>query len=229
MNGYEIFPRITGKIEDFGNGRLVLSLTPDIEKYIRRKLEQQNSEIAELRIDDGRLISNEQRRKIYATVRDISKWSGDDPERIKELTKFNFCSKANIEPFSLSNTDMSVAHEFLSYLIDFCLEWRVPCAEPLWARSEDIYRYVYKCVEHRLCAITGRDGAQIHHVDRVGMRKRDQICHVGMRVMPLSPEWHDKVHHENEKEIYEEHHLEPITLDEYLVKRLHLGNITNVA
>lgn len=216
---------MTGTIQSLDNGILILSVSEDTERYIRRKMEQQEAAIAEIRIDDGRLISNEQRRKIYATIRDISKWSGDDPERIKEITKFDFCEKAGVEYFSLSNTDMSTAREYLNFLIEFCLKWGVPCQEPLWTRAEDIYKYVYKCVELRICAITGLPNAQIHHVDRVGMRKRKAICHIGMRVMPLSPEWHDKVHIESEQAIYEQYHLEPIELDKYLVKKLRIGKL----
>lgn len=229
MRDYDPFPRVTGVIKQIENGILTLLIDDETERSIKRKIAQQDCKVAELRIDDGRRISNEQRKKIYATLRDIAIWSGHEPEYIKELTKFEFCCKADVEPFSLSDTDMSTAREYLNYLIDFCLLWRVPCKEPLWERTEDIYRYVYKCVEQRICAITGQDGAQIHHVDRVGMRKRAAICHVGMRVMPLSPEWHDKVHHEDEQAIYDEYHLEPITLDEYLVKRLRIGKIERVA
>ena len=37
---------------------------------------------AEIRFDDGRHISAEQRKKAYATIRDISDWTGYLPHRI---------------------------------------------------------------------------------------------------------------------------------------------------
>ena len=41
----------------------------------------------EARFDDGRHISNEQRKKAYATLNDIAKWNGDLPEVLKEQMK----------------------------------------------------------------------------------------------------------------------------------------------
>lgn len=118
------------------------------------------------------------------------------------------------------------AYAFLTYLIDFCVQNAVPCSDPLWERCEDIERYMYRCVMTRTCCITGTSGAQIHHVDRVGRRKRREICHIGMRVVPLSPELHMKVHTErDEQEFYESHHIVPIALTEEMVRRLRIGRV----
>lgn len=42
---------------------------------------------AEIRFDDGRHISAEQRKKAYATIGDISDWTGYLPEEAKERLK----------------------------------------------------------------------------------------------------------------------------------------------
>ena len=42
----------------------------------------------ELRIDDGRSITTLQRKKIYATIRDISNFIGDSPEYLKVFLKY---------------------------------------------------------------------------------------------------------------------------------------------
>ena len=52
----------------------------DISYYITDK----KVKYGELRIDDGRHISALQRKKIYATIRDISDWTGYVPEEQKE-------------------------------------------------------------------------------------------------------------------------------------------------
>ena len=41
----------------------------------------------EVRIDDGRRISSDQRRKIYALIKDIANHTGHHPEYIKEHMK----------------------------------------------------------------------------------------------------------------------------------------------
>ena len=47
---------------------------------------------AEIRFDDGRHISAEQRKKAYATIRDIADWTGYLPEEMKELLKYEHIS-----------------------------------------------------------------------------------------------------------------------------------------
>lgn len=43
---------------------------------------------AEMRFDDGRHISAEQRKKAYATIRDIADYTGYLPEEMKEILKY---------------------------------------------------------------------------------------------------------------------------------------------
>lgn len=181
----------------------------------------------EVRIDDGRCITSDQRRKIYATLRDIADWSGDVPDSVKAYFKWSFCGDRQHEDFSLSDVDRETASEFLTYLIDFCIQNGVPCSDPLWDRCEDVERYMYACVMTRTCCITGKKNAQIHHVDRVGMgRNRNTICQVGMRVVPLSGDLHTMIHYSGgEDEFYKKHHIEPIALTQKMCEHLRLGNI----
>ena len=61
---------------------------------------------AEIRFDDGRHISVEQRKKAYATIRDIADWTGYLPEEMKEILKYQHMIKTGDEYFSLSNCSM---------------------------------------------------------------------------------------------------------------------------
>ena len=80
---------------------------------IGRELAQKQVHEIELRIVDGRTISAEQRRKIYAIIRDIAFWCGDNPEWIKEYFKFNLGGEFGIEYFSLSDCEKSVVRPIL--------------------------------------------------------------------------------------------------------------------
>ena len=182
---------------------------------------------AEIRLDDGRSITAEQRRKIYATIRDIAEWMGDTPDAVKLYFKWGFCGDEEHEEFSLSDVDRETASVFLSYLIDFCIQNGVPCSDPLWDRCEDVERYVYACIMTRTCCITGKKNAQIHHVDRIGMgRNRNTIVQIGMRVIPLAAEIHTMLHYSGgEEEFYKKHHVEPIELTEKMCRHLQLGKI----
>ena len=63
---------VTAKIEKLEDGKLVLKPDTDISRFV----EQKRPRRVEVRLDDGRTISVDQRRKIFAIIRDISLWSG---------------------------------------------------------------------------------------------------------------------------------------------------------
>ena len=215
--------RVQGEILSAVNDVITIRVKTDAQNWVY----DHNAKTVEVRIDDGRSITNDQRRKIYATMRDIADWAGDMPDSVKSFFKWSFCGDNEYEDFSLSDVARETASEFLSYLIDFCIQNGVPCSDPLWDRCEDIERYMYACVMTRTCCITGKKNAQIHHYDRIGMgRNRDTICQVGMRVVPLSADLHTMIHYTGkEEEFYKEHHITPIALTEKMCEHLKLGKI----
>lgn len=198
------------------------TLTIAPEGPILPELMRKSINTVELRLDDGRSISAAQRRRIFATVRDIAEWSGDEPEYIRQCLSWDFRSIDGREAFSLSNVDMTTAREFLSYLIDFCFRWSVPTREPLLSRADDTDRYLYMCLWHRKCAVCN-DPAQVHHVDAVGMgRSREELSHQGMRAIALCPTHHREAH--AQPGFLARHHVYGIPLDKALCRRLGLGH-----
>lgn len=182
---------------------------------IDRELLQKQVDVIEIRLTDGREISAEQRRKIFAIVRDIAIWSGHEPEYIRQYTEFDFRLKEGLEPFSLSDCDMSLAKDFISYLIDFCFKYSVPTRDTLLNRTDDIGKYLYSCLEHRRCAVCNA-AADIHHVDTIGMgRNRNEIVHIGMEAIALCRKHHQEAHVEGDS-FFEKYHIYGIKLDEYL-------------
>lgn len=223
----QYFSKITGIRETDQGTDLIIRIPGEkvgrkISKY---KIQGIDGIDAELRINDGRVITVDQRKKIYATIRDISSFIGDDPEYLKEYLKYDYCAATGEEHFSLSNCSITTARNFISHIIDFILKWDIPLTEIALNRTEDIDRYLYGCVKYRKCCITGRSGADIHHVEgsRVGMgRNRRKISHRGLELMALSREWHDKVHKEGEKDIFEKYKIYGIVIDDETLKDLGL-------
>lgn len=77
---------VTGRVEGWRDGRLTASApfpAPEI-------LQRQDIRFCEIRLIDGRSISPDQRRKIYATLRDISDWTGYTPEETKAILKYDY-------------------------------------------------------------------------------------------------------------------------------------------
>ena len=99
----------TAKILSYDGRRLLL----EPETSIERELLKKQIGLVELRLSDGREISNEQRKKIFAIIRDISLWSGHAPEYLRQYLTWDFRSQNGVDMFSLSNVDMTTAKEFI--------------------------------------------------------------------------------------------------------------------
>lgn len=209
---------IRGKITSADEcGITIFAPYSDIERMTLRKYSK-----VQIGLPDGRTISPEQRKKAHALINEIAEWMGEIPEYVKRLVKMEFIVNSlqslEKELFSLSDCDVTTAREFITYLIDFMIEHDIPSKIPLYEQCEDIYRYVYSCALKKRCAISGRR-AELHHVDAVGMgRDRDDIIHIGMRVLPLSREYHTLAHTKGNDWLLNEYHLEPITVDKQIAK-----------
>nr|WP_325191341.1 putative HNHc nuclease [uncultured Selenomonas sp.] len=170
---------------------------------------------------DERHISADQRKKAYVLISYIAAWWGYTPlEAMKEMLKLMFVGEAETlrRSFSLSDCDMTTARLFITYLIDFCLLHGVDVGEPLYQLSEDIPRYVWACLMNKRCAVCGRK-AELHHVDAVGMgRNRKEICHIGMRALPLCREHHTEIHSIGQEDFLRRYIIEPVRIDERIAK-----------
>lgn len=120
-------------------------------------------------IDDGRSISPAQRRKAYATLRDIGEYTGYSPEEIKEIMKVEHMIRLkDTAVISLADCSMTEAREFINTLMEYALKEGIILTESGLKRTDDIDTYLIQCIRYKRCCICGRP-ADIHHVDAVGM------------------------------------------------------------
>lgn len=195
-------------------------------------------EEAILYVPDGRTISPEQRRKAWALIGEIAAWGGYI--RTQERTEVNAAMKRMfllkhvddltaeaIRFFSLSNVDMTTASMYISFLVDYILENGIETHVPLLELCDDVEKAVYSALIHKRCIVCGRP-ATIHHVDHVGMgHNRNEICHIGMKALPLC--WndcaeghHQEVHRIGDKALIDKYHLIPVEIDERIAKAYRL-------
>lgn len=175
----------------------------------------------ELRIDDGRRISNDQRKKIYALIRDIADHTGHHPEYLKEHMKYDFMAKEGREYFSLSSVDMTTARYFIENILEFCFEWEVPLNANTVDMAREINNYLYLCLRHRKCAVCGKKNAHIHHVDAVGSgRNRNEVDHTKLRLIALCAEHHQETHTIGWQTFNAKYKVDGIRLNEKTIKRL---------
>lgn len=170
-----------------------------------------------IEIPDKRMVSRPQQAKAHVLIGYLAAWAGYMPiEMEKAITKEIFRqAKPSIleDTFSLANCTMETARDYITYLIDLCLIHGVPCGEPLYKMAEDLPRYTYACLMTHRCAVCGRKN-ELHHVDAVGRgRNRHEICHLGMRVLPLCREHHTEMHQIGRDSFLRKYILEPVRVD----------------
>ena len=194
--------------------------------YDPRFVTQQWDEV-QVDIPDGRTISPDQRRKAYALMGEIAAWAGMAQDEVKLTAKHEFVQRhlegLHRELFSLADCDVTTARLFISYLIDFVLEFDVPLRMPLLDVCDDIPKAVYACLMHKKCIVCGQK-TELHHVDRVGMGgDRHDMCHIGMECLPLCRTHHTEAHDHGDAALMEKYHIVPVTIDKKIAQLYRLG------
>lgn len=227
---------INGVIVDIAEDGIAVinAAIPNISRACLRQYKD-----VEIILNDGRKISPEQRRKIYALIGEVAEYingmrtTGTIAET-KAMLKMEFMlnrmEKMERKLFSLSNCDVTIAREFINYIVEFIITNDIPTKVPLIEQCEDIQKYVYACLMNKKCAVCGKH-ADLHHVDRVGMGgNRKTMNHLGLRCLPLCREHHTVLHSTSEIDFMKKYHLEPVKIDKAIAKKYRLntkGGVNN--
>ena len=184
-------------MKETANGTYFLALVPG-ESLIGEMKKICNADgilQGELRIDDGRHITAEQRKKAYATLGDIAEHCGYPPEELKEIMKYRYVAATGDDYFSFADCSVTTARQFINYILDFALGWDIPLMDALLDRTDDINAAIYSSLKHRCCIVCGCDG-EMHHWDPIGMgRDRSTVDDSHMRKLCLCRSHHDEAHY----------------------------------
>ena len=213
---------LDGKIADYSNG--IITAKADFnntERFCRISPGE-----CLIVLKDSRTITAEQRKKAYALLGEIADYMGEMPEYTKRLFKLKFIHDElkgiADDVFSLSNCDVTIAHDFITYLIDFIIAHEIPTKVPLAELCEDVEKFVYSCAMKKICCVCGKK-AELHHYDAIGSRyDRDKPVHEGLRALPLCREHHIRAHEISKETFLEEYYLQPITIDKSICKKWRL-------
>lgn len=192
------------------------------------KIEQKNITEVYISIPDPRKHSPQQHKKVFGLINEITRWSSGgyidtlEKEFIRSNLTASFCYHQGIEWFSMSDVDMTTCNEFITFLVDFCIENDVPCYHnTLLGYSVDISRYVYKCIATRTCCICGKKHCDIHEIEKVGMGgNRQKMHHLGQLCMPLCRLHHRECEDVGQANFNDKYHVYGVRLDEYLCKQI---------
>lgn len=213
---------ITDILED--GTAVIHAALPDLNRALLRDYGK-----VEIILPDGRRISPEQRRKVYALIGEVAEYvdgirDAGTIESAKKALKMEFLLSRmegmERRLFSLASCDVTTAREFINFLVDFIVENDIPTRVPLIENCEDIARYVYACLLNKKCAVCGRH-ADLHHCNGgvVGMgNNREHVNHIGRPALPLCREHHTEIHTVGQEDFLRRYIIEPVRIDERIAK-----------
>lgn len=164
------------------------------EKHLEEAIIKKKIKDCTVWLDDGRHISADQRRKAYATIRDIADFTGYAPVEMKKRLKLEHIIRNGCDEFSLSDCTMDTAREFINTMMDLALELGIPLLDFGSDRTDDTDHYLWACLKHKKCAVCGKLG-EVHHTDVIGMgRDRTRLDDSEYRKICLCRIHHTEAH-----------------------------------
>lgn len=213
----------SGKILQQQGRRIVVDLDEELNRNYIDLIRGDDSPSVVVELIDSRNVSPEQRKLIYALIRDISAYTGYEPQEAKAVMKFYF-EEMTGKNISFSDCSKSEAGEFIKMLITFVIKNHVPLAKRYEYLTQDNY-YFYCCVKYRECCICGKPHADIHHLNAVGMgRNRRHIDHTKHGLCAVCRICHEKAHKMGVESFLREFKVLPVYLSDEDIKRLKLAD-----
>ncbi|WP_165206745.1 putative HNHc nuclease [Weissella sagaensis] len=171
-------------------------------------------------VQDERQLSNLQRKKAYAVMGEIVKYTGYLPEEAKEWMKYLFTAETGHPYFSFSDADMTTAREFITFLLDYAIKHHIPMMHSGLTYQDDLDAYMYQSLKYRSCVICG-ERADVHHIDTVGMgNDRALVDHRKKDLIALCREHHQEAHQLGWPTFKKKYHVKGIKLNAQTLNQL---------
>lgn len=210
------------------NGRLVtFELSSDLDIAEVKRNASNGLIMANIEFENKNMITNDQRKKIFALINDICEYTGYINDEMYIKMKFYYMAYSGCDTFSISHNGVSkdFASRFIEFIIEWCFQMGVPFLNREYQLSSDINRTLFIYLKYRSCFVCGKPHSDVHHVNgsTIGMgNNRKKVNHVGRFVVCLCREHHKVIHSLGERAFFKKHHLAPVKLNEETVKRLKL-------
>lgn len=222
-------------IEENGKISLYVPSNKPLKEIYNLISKLQSSEIDVVRVDR---LSLEQMKLIWVLCREYGELIGYTPTEMRELLENEFCSKREIEYFSISPfkrdaCSLDTATAFIQFIIEHSInqDYNLLIHEGKGVNQRikhvrevvpDIRKYVLMCLLKKRCAVCGKiHDIDLHHwdsVNTIGGYEHDDGLQT--RFISLCREHHTLFHNVGEKIFSEKWHLEGIWLSVNIVKEL---------
>lgn len=146
-------------------------------------------------VNDPYKITDKQRRKIFAMIRDIYNHYGQPMDYLRYMFQKQLEFLNGYEPISLSNCSRRQASELIQLIIDFVFTHNVPMNKATSDLLSNDNYFLYKSIINRICVICGTANSDLAHRYAVGRgRNRNEIDHYGNEVLALCRKHHTEQH-----------------------------------
>lgn len=215
---------INGRIDSLKGDKLTVKLDEVPDTLRLSQLANGKQPSVAVQVEDGRSISPDQRKKIWALINDYSVYTGYSPLEMEAWTKAFYMAETGSEYFSLSDCSMSKASEYLKYVITFGFDHGLPWSTKHLDSIPDDYPLMMQCLKHRVCVICGKH-ADIDHEPPLGAgRNRNDVDNRLYKFMPLC-RIHHTIRHTKGIEWFEDYYkIKPVKLDDETLISLGLNS-----
>lgn len=214
--------KLFGKLTKLTSNQLTIQLDDDAPLFKLSKFASGRQLSTQVDVEDGRTITPDQRKKIWALIHDTADYFGDTTEYWEDRYKAYTRQIFGYERYSLSDCSVEVASNMILTILEFCFKQNVPFAWRTWDMLPNDYSLQWFCLRYRKCIICGKH-ADIAHEYAVGMgRNRHHMSHKDMYFMALCREHHGEQHQIGIWTFLNKYHIKPIKLDKEERIKLHI-------
>ena len=164
----------------------------------------------EVKAIDPFLITDKQRKKIFALCNDIEAHTGEP----RDYMRYMFMDYVSVlygydKTLSLSDCTRSQAKQIIEVIIDWVFYNDIPLNYKTSDLMKEDKAFLYWSTVNRNCVICGKPHAQLAHYHAVGRgRNRNKIDHYGNKVLALCRFHHNQQHNMGMSSFNKLHHLE---------------------
>lgn len=207
------------KCQQTENGTYMAIFIPG--KQLKNEVERKNMDHCGVWLNDGRRMTAKQRGLIYATLADIAVATGDSSESVKLYLKNAVKDEYGLWIDSFSHCSIDDARVFIKFMLEFVIYHGFQVSPKIMQSDEFMTHIMYCCLKYRKCAICGRSGADLHHVDTIGMgNDRATLDDSKKRKMSLCREHHQLAEQIGQQTFDDLYHVTGIIFNEEQIRSI---------
>ncbi|MDW3863791.1 putative HNHc nuclease [Staphylococcus saprophyticus] len=163
---------------------------------------------ADVTVPDNKLISTDQRKKIFAMCRDIELYWGEPVEALRQRFQSELEIMNGYERISLRDCTRKIASELIELIIAFMFHHQVPMRVETSKLLQGDKAMLYWATVNRNCVICGTSNSDLAHYETVGRgMNRKTMDHHGKHVLALCRRHHNEQHNIGVKSFDDKYHL----------------------